>query len=294
MDRITELDAFVRTVDLGSQTAAAEALGLTRMAVSRLIQGLERRLGIALLERSTRRQILTAAGTTYLREARRVLAQYQAFVGEEWAPPRDRLRISAPMSFGFRCLVPLLAQFSGAHPTVEHELILNDRLVNLTDEGFDVAIRISNHIEPHLHVRRLTRSRTVICGAPAYLAAHGVPATPDDLRRHACLRYAYAEHGRDWVLRDAAHGVHRVPVAGPLACNNGDALVAAAIAGAGLILQPHFIVQEALTRGDLVPVLTDFSTKTFTIQAVHTATAAASPATALVEFLAAACRDADF
>lgn len=295
MDRITELDAFVRTVDLSSQTAAAESMGVSRMAVSRLIQALEARLGVSLMERNTRRQMLTAAGAAYLREARAVLGQYQALVGRQKAPGRERLRISAPTSFGFRCLVPLLAAFSAAHPNIEHELILNDRLVNLIDEGFDVAIRISNHIEPHLNARRLARSRTVICGAPAYLSARGAPAAPEDLKHHACLRYAYAEHGRDWVLRDADQVVHRVPVGGPISCNNGDALVAAAIAGAGLILQPRFIVQEALTRGDLVPVLTRYSTKTFAIQAVQAATALPpSAAMTLTEFLASACRDADF
>jgi len=275
MERLAGLSAFIRTVELGSQAAAAKALGLSRVAIGRQIQGLEQRLGVRLLQRTTRRQTLTEAGTAFFDRARVALDQLQEAAdqaAEYRTSLRGSLKINAPVSFTAHSLAPVLARFSAQYPELAIELTLNDRQVDLIGEGYDLALRIGEVTDASLASRRLAAFPILACAAPAYLARHGTPEQPSDLLGHNCLRYLFSSQDDGWLLVAADGSRQMVTVRGNLAASNGDALMAAAIAGQGIILQPSFIVAEALRDGRLVPVLPAWGHRRLTLQAVFPAT----------------------
>ena len=190
MDRFTELLAFVRTVETGSQSAAARALGLTPAMVGRLLQHLENRLGTRLLHRTTQKQSLTEAGAAFHPRALGILEQLEdaeRAASDRQEAPRGLLRVNAPMSFGVRYLVADAARFCDLHPALRVDLTLNDRVVDLVEEGFDLAIRIGRLADSSLVARRLAPCRVLVAASPAYLAAHGTPAHPAELKGHNCL-----------------------------------------------------------------------------------------------------------
>lgn len=268
MDRFKQLQAFVRTAERGSQSAAGRELGITPAMVGRTLRALEDRLGVRLLHRTTTRQSLTPAGEAFHAGAAAVLDALEAAeraASERQAEPQGVLRVNAPMSFGVRHLVPALAAFGAAYPRVRVELVLNDRVVDLVDEGYDVAVRIGTLRDSTLVARRLAVCRMVLCAAPDYLRRHGAPATPDALRGHACLLYSNSPGG-SWML-----GGQAVAVSGPLVANNGDALMQAALAGQGVILQPTFIVGDALRGGGLVLLLPEWPARDLHVHAVYPA-----------------------
>jgi DNA-binding transcriptional LysR family regulator len=217
-------------------------------------------LGVKLFHRSTRRLSITEAGRSYLETAERILADIDAAdaaVAAERIEPRGLLRLNAPVAFGTLQIAPLLAEFSQRHPLVSVELGLNDRFVDIAEEGWDLAIRIGNLANSSLIARRIAPCRTVVCAAPSYLDARGTPRTVADLADHNCLGYTLSRlTGADrWAFGARADVV--VPIAGNLRANNGDALRAAAIAGQGLIYQPSFIVADDLRAGRLVALKLD-------------------------------------
>lgn len=287
MDRFAQLQAFVRTAERGSQSAAARELGVTPAMVGRTVRALEDRLGVRLLNRTTTRQSLTPAGDAFLAAASAVLDALdgaERAVSDQQAELRGTLRVSAPMSFGVRHLPPVLAAFGAAYPRVQVELSLNDRVVDLVEEGFDLAVRIGGSLPDSSTVaRRIASCRMVLCAAPAYLAHRGVPAAPDDLRGHDCLSYSYFAPGASWSL-----GAATVRVSGPLVANNGDALLGAAVAGQGVILQPTFIVGDALREGALVALLPDWPPRALAVHAAYPASRGVPPKVrAFVDTLAA-------
>ena len=279
MDRFAEFNAFVRTVDRGSQAAAARELGVTPAMVGRYIRALEDRLGARLLNRTTTTQSLTEAGAAFHARATAVLEQLEAAeeaVADRQAAPRGVLRVSAPMVFGVRYLAASLAGFGALYPAVRVELTLNDRVVDLVEEGYDLAVRIGRLADSSLIARRLAVCRVALCAAPSYLARAGHPASPRDLRRHNCLLYAYAANAAVW--RFSKEGTEaQVEVDGDLMANNGDALRAAAIEGAGIILQPTFIVGDALRDGRLVRLLPEWRIPDLTVHAVYPSTRHLAP-----------------
>ena len=285
MDRFKQLQAFVRTAERGSQSAAGRELGITPAMVGRTLRALEDRLGVRLLHRTTTRQSLTPAGAAFHAGATAVLDALDAAertASELHAEPHGTLRVNAPMSFGVRHLAAALAAFGAVHPRVRVELVLNDRVVDLVEEGYDVAVRIGTLRDSTLVARRLAPCRMVVCASPDYLRRRGAPAVPDDLRGHDCLLYAYSP-GTTWTL-----GGQGVPVSGPLVANNGDALLEAALAGQGVILQPSFIVGDALRGGGLVPLLPDWPVRDLHVHAVYPAARNLSPKVrAFVDFVAA-------
>ncbi|MCZ8314310.1 LysR family transcriptional regulator [Phreatobacter sp.] len=286
MDRLAEIEAFVCTADLGSQAAAADALGLSRMAVSRLLRQLETRMGVPLLYRTTRRQTLTEAGARFLAEARTLVERYGDLTSATKTPEggiSGTLRISAPVSFGSRHVMPLLPAFAALYPRVLFDVVLSDRQVHLTDEGFDLALRITADGGSAVRGTRLATARTIICAAPAYVAARGMPLAPADLSQHNCLRYAYSAETNTWPLVDASGAVTRVEPQGNLVCNNGDALLAAAIAGQGIIQQPAFIVAPEIRAGRLMRLLGQYRTRELTISAVYAP--AARPQAKILTFI---------
>ena len=271
LDRVTGMQVFVRVATLGSFSAAARALGLSQTMVTKHVAALEDRLGIKLLHRSTRKLVLTEGGRNYLTACERILAEIEeaeASASLDRIEPRGTLRLNVPLTFGFRQVVPALTEFSRLYPAVSFDLGLADRYVDLMEEGWDLAIRIGHLKDSSLVARRLAACRTIVCAAPAYLKQHGIPQTPDDLARHNCLAYTLpsAIGANRWTF--GTDGDIVVPIQGNLRANNGDALLAAAVAGQGLIYQPTFIVGDSLREGSLVPVLSNYPTYEPAIHAV--------------------------
>ena len=263
MDRITSMGVFVKTVDLGSLTAAATALGMSPQMVGKHVGFLEARLGAPLLRRTTRRQSLTEIGQAFYQRCRIILADMdlaEALVHDMSATPRGRLRVSAPVGFGACRLAPVVTRYLAAFPDVAVEVNLTDRYVDVVDEGYDAVIRLGPIKDTALAARELQSHRQVACASPAYLAARGTPTVPDDLVGHDCLGYVnwsglpYAE----WRFSKAGH-VHAVEVRSRFQVNDGRVLVAAALEGHGIILQPDAILRDALDAGRLVPILADYT-----------------------------------
>lgn len=260
LDRLTGLEVFSRVASLGSLSAAARALGMSQTMATKHIAALEQRLGTKLLHRTTRRISLTEAGRTYLDHAERILADMEEADGtasREAIDVRGTLRLNAPLSFGIRVIAPLLPELTSRHADLEIDLGLNDRYVDLLEEGWDLVIRIGNLSPSSLIAKRLAPCPLIVCAAPSYLKAHGKPKRIADLRHHKCLGYTLSRSvgvGRWSFGKD---GAADVPVSGPLKANNGDALVMAAVAGQGIVYQPLFLVAAELEAGLLVPLKLD-------------------------------------
>ncbi|MCK9919978.1 LysR family transcriptional regulator [Microbacteriaceae bacterium K1510] len=264
LDRLTGLEVFAKVAELGSFSAAGRAVGLSQTMVTKHIAALEERLGIKLLHRTTRRLTLTEAGRGYLESAERILGEMEAAdaaVAADRIEPRGVLRLNAPVSFGAHQLAPLLSEFHARHHQVQVDLGLNDRLVDLAEEGWDLAIRIGTLASSSLIARRIAPCRAAVCAAPSYLAAHGTPRTVDDLSAHDCMGYTLSRLvGADiWTFA----GDKVIKISGSLRANNGDALRSAAVAGQGIIYQPTFIVADDLRAGTLVPITLDHPTLEF-------------------------------
>lgn len=294
MDRFVELLAFVRTVDRGSQAAAARELGVTPAMVGRYIRALEDRLGTRLLNRTTARQSPTEAGAAFHAQSAAVLEQLdeaERSASDRQAEPQGTLRINAPMSFGARHLAAAVSGFCDRHPAVRVEMVLNDRVVDLIEEGYDVAVRIGRMKDSDLVARRLATCRLAVCASPEYLARRGEPRLPADLAGHNCLLYAYASNGATWRFH-GEHGTEEVRLSGGLVANNGDALLAAALAGQGVILQPTFIVGDAVRDGRLVRLLPGWRLADLDVHAVYPSVRHLSPKVrSFVDFLAGRFRD---
>ena len=260
LDRVTGMQVFARVAALGSLSAAARALGMSQTMATKHMAALEARLGIKLMHRTTRRMSLTEAGREYLDAAERILADIEeadARAARESFDVRGTLRLNAPVSFGYRELAPLLPAFCKSYPAITIELGLNDRQVDLIEEGWDLVVRIGSMADSTMIARRLAPCRTIVCAAPSYLKRRGKPKTIADLTRHDCLGYTLSKTvGTDrWSF--GPKGKASVAVKGPLRANNGDALVAAAIAGQGIVYQPEFLVAREIREGLLVPLKLD-------------------------------------
>jgi DNA-binding transcriptional LysR family regulator len=260
MDRLEGMEVFVAVVEAGSLFAAAQRLGLSPTMVGKHLRGLERRLGVRLLNRTTRRQSLTEAGELFLARCRSVLrdvAEAEDAVASSRGAPAGLLRLSAPISFGVARLAPALPDFMAQHPKVEVELSLSDARIDAIGEGFDAAFRVGPLPDSGLIARPLAPYRMIVCAAPAYLAAHGAPATPLDLPDHACLGLTHWGLRHAWRF-DGPDGGIEVPIQYRLRIDSGPALRAAALAGAGVIRQPEALVGEDVAAGRLTALLTGY------------------------------------
>lgn len=272
MDKLTGMTVFARVVEANGFTAAARVLSLSKAAVSKQVARLEQRLGVRLLNRSTRRLGLTEAGRDYYERARRILAEVEEAeqsASSRQVNPRGLLRINAPVTFGMGHLVPLLPEFMRRCPEVHIELVLNDRFVDLIEEGFDMAVRVAALPESSLVARRLRDTHHVVAASPAYVQARGRPQHPRDLAQHDCLLYSYLSSGEEWRFLDGEGRHLGVRVSGPLRANNGDALRFAAVNGLGIVYVPDFVAAEDLARGRLVRILDDWRTPETAIYAVY-------------------------
>lgn len=263
MDRLASMAVFVKAADLGSFTAAAAALGMSSQMVGKHVSFLEQRLGAPLLHRTTRQQSLTTIGEAFYARCRTIIADAEAaemLVHDLSTTPRGRLRVNAPISFGAVCIAPLVGRYLQAHPHMDVELTLSDRYVDLVDEGYDVVFRIGALKDSSLAARALPTYRLLACASPAYLAEHGVPTTPEDLVSHQCLGYvtwsglAYLEwpFERDGLARS-------IQIHPRFQVNDGRVLLAAALDGIGIILQPEPLVANAVSSGALVHILGNYT-----------------------------------
>jgi DNA-binding transcriptional LysR family regulator len=290
MDHFSSMEAFVRVAEAKSFTAAAKRMRLSKSLVSRQVAALEAELGVRLLQRTTRSLTLTEAGERYFEASQRILAQLEEAklsVSTLQAAPRGRLLVNAPMSFGFLHLAPVLPQFLERHREIEIEMTLNDRFIDLIEEGFDMAVRIGRLPDSSLVARKLAPLRRTVSASPAYLARHGTPAVPDDLKAHECLCYSNLARSEEWRFVHADGRPWPVEVKGRLRANNGDALRAAALQGAGIANLPSFIIGADLQAGRLVSLLADYVPQDAAIYAVYPHSRHLSPKVrAFTEFLA--------
>jgi DNA-binding transcriptional LysR family regulator len=258
-DRLTGLEVFAKVAATGSLSAAGRAMGLSQTMITKHLAALEARLGAKLFHRTTRRLSITDAGRSYLESCERILADIEAAdaaVAADRIEPRGLLRLNVPLVFGVRQIAPRLAEFAWRYPHVTIELGLNDRQVDLAEEGWDLVIRIGHLADSSLVARRIAPCRMMTCGAPAYLEARGTPRTVAELAAHNCLGYTLTQAGANrWVY--GLQGEINVSVSGNLRANNGDALLAAAIAGQGIVYQPSFIVADDLRAGRLIALPLD-------------------------------------
>lgn len=260
LDRLTGMQVFTRVVGLGSLSAAARALGMSQTMATKHLGALEDRLGVKLLHRSTRRMTLTEAGRKYLDAAERILTDIEDVEAEaaaEHVEVRGTLRLNVPVSFGIREIGPLIPEFSAAHPSLSLEVAFNDRHVDLIEEGWDMVVRIGRLEPSSLVARRMAPCRTALCASPAYLAARGTPRTLADLQAHNALGYTLSRSlGEDrWAF--GKDGSTVVQISGNLKANSGEGLLAAAIAGQGLLYVPTFIVWREILAGRLVRLTLD-------------------------------------
>jgi DNA-binding transcriptional LysR family regulator len=290
MDRLAAIEAFVKVADTQSFSEAARRLRLSKSLVSRQIAALEAELGARLFHRTTRSMTLTEAGRGYFERASRILADLEEAnrsVTQLQSAPRGRLRVNAPMSFGFLHLAPALSDFLSRYPEVEVDITLNDRFVDLVDEGFDVAVRIGSLEDSSLVARKLAPIRRAVCASPAYLKTRGVPASPDDLKTHDCICNSNVPLAREWRFITSDGRPWPVEVRGRLSANNGDTLRIAALNGLGFVHLPTFIVGSDLQAGILVTVLDRFVAQDMTLNAVYPHSRHLSPKVrAFVDFLA--------
>lgn len=255
---------FAKAVELGSFSAAGEALEMSSQLVGKHVQVLEQHLGVRLLNRTTRRQHLTDIGREYYERAKGILADVEAAEGlaaETRATPRGRLRINAPVTFGIHALSPKLPEYLCAHPEVTLEMTMSNRAVDVIDEGYDLVFRIGNLSDSGLIAKPLAPYRLILCAAPSYLAARGPIEKPQDLSKQECLGFIHHELGKRWTLI-GPEGAVTVPVSGRLMVDSGEALMAAAVSGMGVLLQPSEIVEPYLASGQLVRLLPDYSAPT--------------------------------
>lgn len=288
---LQQLNSFLAVVRAGSFVAAADATGLSKAAVSRHVAELEARLGVRLLHRTTRRLSLTDDGQRFHARAGELVAaleELEAETASSGGEATGLLRINAPLTFGNLHLAPLWPRFTAANPRVALDITLNDRVVDLVEEGYDLAIRITNLANSQLVSRRLATTRMVLCASPGYLAAHGVPTHPRELAEHQVLAYSYWSGGDDWRFR-GPEGEVAVRVHPRIRTNSGDTCRVAALEGQGIVLQPDFLVGPDLRSGALVELLPDHRSIELGIHAVYASRKHLPMKTRrLVDFLAAA------
>ena len=261
MDKLRSMEVFVRVVELGSFSAAARALEMSTVMVSKHIVALEKLVGARLLHRTTRSQSLTEIGERYCEECRHILQLVQAAetgAAAMRAVPRGTIKLSAPVAFGSMCLAPAMSDYLERHPEVTLDLELSNRLADVVDEGLDAAVRIGPLKDVSMVARPLKPLQMTVCAAPSYLARHGRPQTPADLSAHACLDFLHWRHDARWRLARREETDSTPAPACRMRSNNGEALRQAALAGVGIVMQAEVVLAEAIANGQLVPILQDY------------------------------------
>jgi DNA-binding transcriptional LysR family regulator len=295
MDKFLEMKTFAAVVDSGSFVQAADALDMSKPAVSRHVAELEQRLGVRLLQRTTRKLSLTEEGRQFYGRCKAVLADVEvaeAEVSSQSVVVRGLVKVNVPVSFGLLELAPRWPAFMTEYPEVELDISLSDRVVDLVEEGYDLAVRIARLPNSSLVSRQLASTRIVLCASAAYLQAHGTPQHPAELAAHTVLSYSLLSSGDQWAF-EGPQGPVSVTVKPVMRTNSGDTCVAAARQGKGIVFQPSFMVGADLQSGALVELMPAYRAQEFGIYAVYPSRQHVSPKVrALIDFLARSLRGA--
>jgi len=260
MSRSVQMTVFVNIVECGSFVAAADALRMSKAAASRHMTALEASLGVRLLQRTTRRLSLTEEGQIFYQHAKNILSamdEAEAILSHHAHEASGRLRINVPLSFGIAHLAPLWAGFMRQYPNVTLDIALNDRVVDLVEEGYDLAVRISALPSSSLICRRLSSTRMMLCASPGYLKAHGTPETPQDLTRHVMMAYSLWNSQDEWRC-EGPEGPVQVRVQPRILSNNGETCRIIALQDGGILLQPSFIMADDVREGRLIELLPQY------------------------------------
>jgi len=261
IDHAHEMAAFVRVVDAQGFSAAAPVLGLTPSAVSKLVTRLEARLGVRLLQRTTRALCLTAEGEAFYAAARRIvgeIAALEAEIGDRRGTPHGLLRVTTSLTFSTHQLTPMIGEFLARHPAIQLELMPTDRVVDMVEESIDVAIRIGRLPDSSFMARKIGDDVRLVCAAPGYLAAHRAPRRPEDLAGHNCILSRDRAHLNRWPFRIDGQ-VREIEVDGRVAVSEGEAQLRLGLQGLGIVRLTRLTVATAIKRGELVPLLLDYS-----------------------------------
>lgn len=272
MDRFAAMQAFVRVVESGSFVRAAERMQMSTSSLSRLVADLEAHVHARLLNRTTRKLSLTETGQAFYERCVQLLAdldEAESMAARATAQAHGTIRLTCPYNLAAHPLAAAIAAFVAQHPAVQFDVTVADRQIDLVEEGYDLAIRVGAVGSDLLVARKLGTTELVACAAPAYLRAHGEPAAPADLARHAAITYAYSSTPHVWRLREAGGRAHEIRVQGPLHANNGELAVGAAIAGLGIVFEPDHVLADALQSGRLVRVLPQMRGPVLDIWAVY-------------------------
>jgi DNA-binding transcriptional LysR family regulator len=272
MDRLLSMAVFKQTVEAGSFAAAARHFRISPEMAGNHVRALEERLGVRLLNRSTRRLHLTEAGSGYYARCKQILADVEEAETQAnalQATPRGLLRVAAPVTFGVRHIAPAVSAYMTRHSGVTFDVAVSDRYVNLIEEGFDLAIRIGPLQDSNLIVRRLAAAHLVVCAAPSYLRQAEEPRTPTDLGRHPCLIYTETGTPETWSFEAPDGSVETVRVSGPLASTNAEFVRQIALAGHGIVLGPSFTLGVDIKDGHLVQVLKGWRSRELLIHAIY-------------------------
>ncbi|QUJ70116.1 LysR family transcriptional regulator (plasmid) [Photobacterium sp. GJ3] len=270
LDTFSAIPVFVCVVEQGSFSAAAQHQGITKSAVSKRIAQLELSLGTRLLHRTTRSLRLTEAGEQYYACAQAAVMKAQEGedrLAQQQKQPSGQLKVTVPMTFGRLHVAPLIPEFLKAYPEIRLDLSMEDAMVDMVEGGFDLAIRIGHIPESSLIARKIAPCRSVLCASPEYIAQHGMPQSPADLRHHNCLYYSFFRGGAEWRF-DGPTGIESVQPQGNYRVNNSEALREALLHGTGICQMPTFIVGPDLAAGKLVPVMTDYALPVHAIYAM--------------------------
>lgn len=292
MDTLLSMRVFVAFVDLGSLSAAAERFSISAPMAGKHLQALEARLDTRLMVRTTRRQSLTEVGREYYERCRRILAEVDAadtLAEAMSATPRGVLRVTVPLTYGVHFVTPAVTEFLAAFPQIAVELDLTNRMVDIVEERFDAAVRIGPLADSSFVARPLKPYAMAVCAAPGYLARAGTPATPADLAGHECLGFVHQGREAGWRLEGEDDAIlARRTGSARFRANNGEALKKAALAGFGLVLQPHALVEDELNSGALVAVLQPYLPKSSPVHLVYPRDTRATPKLAsFVDFMMA-------
>ena len=272
MDRFHAITAFTRVVEAGSFARAADRLGVSVSAVSRQVAELEAHLNVRLLNRTTRRLSLTESGQAFFDRCVQLLAdleEAEVAVTSASIVPRGTLRLTCSATFGSRHLAPAIAAFATRHPQMRFDVELSERIVDIVEEGFDLAVRIGATGSQNLVARRIGATRILCCAAPSYLERHGEPREPEELAKHQCLTYEYSPNRNVWSFRDPRGGERSVRITGPVHSNNGRFLETLATHGAGISREPDFISGPDVRAGRLKAILQEFEPPPLPIYVVY-------------------------
>ncbi len=288
MDRFEEFETYVRVVEAGSLTAAADQLKIAKSAVSRRLKDLETRLGVQLMTRTTRQITLTDSGKALYERALRLLADWketETAISADTAEIAGLIKVAAPLSFGVAHLGPAIMDFTESHPHVQFDVDFNDRTIDLIAEGQDLAIRIGELRDSGLVARKLAPIKSVACASPEFIKRNGLPKTPQDLEAFQELRYSNrSEQGWAYTAPDGTPG--RIKMSSTLSASNGEFLRDAALAGRGVVIEPCFIVHNELRDGSLVELVPDYEWAILGAYAVYPPTRhLSSRVRAFVDFL---------